>query len=492
MSKQGIRRREFIRGAGLAGLSAPLLARERVERSALAPRPLGRDAPSVRPVVISSPNGARPPGGRAAPGSISCVQRAMEILKGGGDTLDAVVAGVNIVEDDPTDWGVGYGGLPNDEGDVELDACVMHGPTRRAGAVASLRHIKNPSKVARLVMERTDHILLVGEGALRFALKHGFKKEELLTEEVRKVWLKWREELSPSDDWGPSPHHPARASRQPVSQSRLSAEEIAFNERVREVLRHRPTGTINCLAVDAQGDISGVTTTSGLAFKVPGRVGDSPLIGCGLYVDNAVGAAGATGRGEECIYINGSHTVVENMRRGMSPTEAALDAVKRVAARYGDNVAELRAIGIQFYAVNKRGEYGAASLWKGSQFAVHDGKEARLLDSAYLLDRTARKPIQDRDPKITQMLRSVLLGVLEGKADPARFAPPLRAELFPDKIEQGRKDLTALGPLRSFQLVERDPVRRAYSYRAVFGQTPMIFDFVLTEEGQIAELNSER
>ena len=168
---------------------------------------------------------------------------------------------------------------------------------------------------------------------------------------------------------------------------KLSPEEVALNKRIEEILRDRPTGTINCLAVDANGDISGVTTTSGLAWKIPGRVGDSPLIGCGLYVDNEVGAAGSTGRGEECIYINGAHTVVENMRRGMSPTDAAMDAVKRVSARYGDNKEELDSIGITFYAVNKKGEYGAAALWNGTKFAVHDGKGAKLVECAYLYSK---------------------------------------------------------------------------------------------------------
>jgi N4-(beta-N-acetylglucosaminyl)-L-asparaginase len=377
MSEQSLKRRDFIKGTALAGLSAPLIGREAFGASIQPP------SQQARPVVVSSANGARQP----SQGGPDCVTRAMEILKAGGDTLDAVVAGVNIVEDDPKDTSVGYGGLPNEEGDVELDASVMHGPTRRAGAVASLRYIKNPSQVAKLVLERTDHILLVGEGALRFALKHGFKKEELLTEDSRKAWLRWREELNPNDNWGPSPHRPARAPGGQVSRARLTPEEIAFNQWVEEVVHHPPTGTINCLAVDAKGDISGVTTTSGLAWKIPGRVGDSPLIGCGLYVDNEVGAAGSTGRGEECIFINGAHTVVENMRRGMSPTEAALDAVKRVAARYGNNQTELRTISINFYAVNKRGEYGAATLWKGGRFAVHDGQSAKTLESVYLFER---------------------------------------------------------------------------------------------------------
>ena len=373
-----LKRRDFLKTTAAATVAAPLISTETV--TAFTQR--------SRPVVVSSANEARGPNGDVFRGGIACVSKAMDILRGGGDTLDAVVAGVNIVEDDPRDNSVGYGGLPNEEGDVELDSSVMHGPSRRAGAVASLRYIKNPSRVAKLVLERTDHILLVGEGALRFALKHGFKREDLLTEDSRKIWLKWKEEMSPNDAWGPSPSHPKPNPKTSVSKANLSREEIAFNQWAAEIIERRPTGTINCLAVNAGGDISGVTTTSGLAWKIPGRVGDSPLIGCGLYVDNEVGAAGSTGRGEECIYINGAHTVVENMRRGMSPTDAAMDAIKRVAARYNSNLDELRKIGLNFYAVNKAGEYGGASLWKGGRFAVHDGREARLVDSVYLFERS--------------------------------------------------------------------------------------------------------
>ena len=387
MDKQAIKRRDFIKGTAAAGLGAPLLVQEGFGEVAAASGPPRQANTAARPVVVSSANSRRGPDGKVVQGGINCVTRAMEILKGGGDTLDAVIAGVNLVEDDPGDNSVGYGGLPNEEGDVELDASVMHGPTHRAGAVASLRHIKNPSQVARLVMERTDHILLVGEGALRFALKQGFKKEELLTEESRRAWLRWREELNPRDAWGPSPLRPAGTQKGPVSKARLAREELAFNEWVEEILRDRPTGTINCLAVDAKGDLSGVTTTSGLAWKIPGRVGDSPLIGCGLYVDNEVGAAGSTGRGEECIYINGAHTVVEGLRRGLSPADAALDALHRVAARYGNDQKELAGFDLNFYAVNKRGEYGGASLWKGGRFAVHDGQSARLVDSAFLFEK---------------------------------------------------------------------------------------------------------
>ena len=396
MSHENLKRREFIKKSAAAGLSAPFLAGDSLAETSGQNRlaPIGQ----ALPVIISSANGATVPKRGVEPRGISCLERAMQILKSGGDTLDAVVAGVNIVEDDPDDDSVGYGGLPNEDCEVELDSSVMHGPSRRAGAVANLHYIKNPSRVAKIILERTDHILLVAEGALKFALKQGFKKEDLLTEEARKKWLAWRESVSPKDNWGPSWHKTAPAGNIKTSQVVLTPEEIALNKRIREILRDRPTGTINCLAVDANGDISGVTTTSGLAWKIPGRVGDSPLIGCGVYVDNEVGAAGSTGRGEECIYINGAHTVVENMRRGMTPTDAAMDAVKRVAARYGNNKEELATIGITFYAVNKKGEYGAAALWNGSEdevtkewkpsrFAAHDGRGAKLIECAYLYER---------------------------------------------------------------------------------------------------------
>jgi N4-(beta-N-acetylglucosaminyl)-L-asparaginase len=369
-----------------AGVSAPWLL-SRAEGGEGLPSAIGTQG--TRPLVISSSNINRDPSGEVFEGGKACVTRAMEILQQGGDTLAAVVAGVNIVENDPRDSSVGYGGLPNEECDVELDASVMHGPSRRAGAVASLRHIKNPASVAKLVLERTDHILLVGEGALRFALKHGFQKEDLLTEPARLAWLAWRESLNPQDAWGPSPLRTAGEQEKKVSQASPSREQMALQSWIEDKLRHRPTGTINCLAVNAAGDLSGVTTTSGLAWKIPGRVGDSPIIGSGLYVDNEVGAAGSTGRGEECIYINGSHTIVENMRRGMSPTEAALDAIKRISARYGNNLTELRKFNINFYALNKRGEHGGACLWKGGTYAVHDGGQARILPCLPLYDRSA-------------------------------------------------------------------------------------------------------
>lgn len=371
-------RRDFLKYTTAAGISVPLAMNE----------PIKFSSTSVKPVVISSANINRTPSGEIWNGGLECVTKAMELIKAGADTLEAVVSGVNIVENDPRDSSVGYGGLPNEECDVELDSCCMHGPSRRAGAVASLRHIKNPSRVAKTILERTDHILIVGEGALRFALKHGFKKEELLTEAARLAWLKWREDLNPTDAWGPSPLKTVPAENRVSQNGQVGmTSDVALNEWIEDKLRNRPTGTINCLGINANGEMSGVTTTSGLAWKIPGRVGDSPLIGCGLYVDNEVGAAGSTGRGEECIYINGGHTVVENMRHGMTPTDAAMDAVKRIAARYGNNKDELSKFNIQFYAMNKRGEHGAASLWKGAKYAVHDGNEAKLLDSVWLFQK---------------------------------------------------------------------------------------------------------
>ncbi len=362
-------RRTLMRGGVLAALARPLAAA--AQRAASA-------AGSSQPVAVASSNGLR------------ATQKAMEMISSGADTLDAVIAGVKILEDDPEVNSVGYGGLPNEEGVVELDASVMHGPTRRAGAVALLRSIKNPSQVAKLVMERTDHLLLVGEGALRFARAHGFKEENLLTEKSRIAWLTWKETMSTRDAWGPGLAAPEGAEGK-TSSLQADPEVLAW---AREVALYPPTGTISCLAVNSRGDISGVTTTSGLAWKIPGRVGDSPLIGCGLFVDNEVGAAGSTGRGEECIKINGAHTVVEMMRRGASPREACLEALRRVAANYRNDRKKLEQFDLNFYAVNKRGQHGAAALWNVSstrkrqaQYAVNDGGASRLVESAYLLGR---------------------------------------------------------------------------------------------------------
>lgn len=313
------------------------------------------------PVVISSANGLR------------AVEKAAAMIAAGADTLDAVIAGVNIVEEDPADNSVGYGGLPNEDGVVELDSSVMHGPTCRAGSVAALRGIKTPSKVAQLVMTRTDHVLIVGEGALRFAKAHGFKEEDLLTEESRKAWLKWKEEHSTDDDWIP-PEVPDPNQRG----DRTTSYPFTY-------------GTINCLAVNSAGDISGVTTTSGLSYKIPGRVGDSPIIGAGLFVDNEVGAAGSTGRGEANLKTCASHTVVEAMRRGMAPVDACKHACERIVKtttekrlRHSDGRPNFD---VKFYALAKDGRFGSASIWSGAKFAVYANGKARIEESAFLFQR---------------------------------------------------------------------------------------------------------
>jgi N4-(beta-N-acetylglucosaminyl)-L-asparaginase len=297
----------------------------------------------------------------------------MKMIREGADPLDAVVSGVNLVEEDPTDHSVGYGGLPNESGVVQLDASVMHGPTNRGGAVAALRGIKTPSSVAKLVMERTDHVLLVDEGALRFAKAHGFKEEELLTDKARKIWLYWKESLSNRDDW-------------------LPPKDTELDEEVRKYFRI--DGTINCNAVDAHGNIGGVTTTSGLAFKIPGRVGDSPILGAGLYVDNEVGACGSTGRGEANLLNCASFLVVENMRNGMSPEEAGLAALKRVAEKTEPRHLDDKGrptFGLSFYVINKRGDYAGVSMWSGAKYVVHDGTQNQKKESAYLYKKDSQK-----------------------------------------------------------------------------------------------------
>ena len=326
-------------------------------------------APGRRPLMIASANG------------VKALETGMALLRKGGPTarLDAIVETVAIVEADPNDDSVGYGGLPNADGEVELDCSIMDGPTYGAGAVAALKFIKHPSRVARLVMERTGRVLIVGEGALRFAVAHGFKKEDLLTEASREKWLRWREQMSDIDDWGPPKRGivPAYDPPPPKPQASLDAD---LDPRTWPEKRW---GTINCLALDQAGDLSGITTTSGLAFKIPGRVGDSPLVGCGLYVDNAVGAAGSTGVGEECIKIVGAHTVVEYMRQGLHPREAATAAVKRVMSKHGPNITW----NLNFYAMNKAGQHGGAAIQRGSTYAVHDADGARLVESSWVLER---------------------------------------------------------------------------------------------------------
>lgn len=304
----------------------------------------------AKPIALASDNGLR------------AARRAAELVLAGSDPLDAAIEGVKIQELDPADTSVGYGGLPNAEGTVQLDASCMHGPTKRAGAVGCLEGIKTPSEIAKLVLKYTNHVLLVGEGAKRFALSYGYKEEDLLTPASREAWLKWRANRSPGDDF----------------------LDVPDDER----MAVRPTGTINLDIVTPTGDLASVTTTSGLAWKIPGRVGDSAVHGAGQYCDNDVGAAGSTGLGEVNIKVCGGFLVVELMRRGMKPTDACLEALKRAVAaseprRLGDGGRPK--YGLQYYAVNKRGEYGAASLTP-SRYAVFDGSDAKLVDAAALFE----------------------------------------------------------------------------------------------------------
>ena len=284
------------------------------------------------------------------------VRQAWNILDGGGTALDAVERGANIIELDPDDTGVGYGGLPNENGVIQLDASIMDGKTYNAGAVAALENIKTPASVARLVMERTDHIILVGIGALEFARSFGFKEEDLHTERSRAAWLRWREEHSDRDDWGAPDHLRNLHGSGPDGRGASSGsggrddEPLPFHY-----------GTVNVLAVDSNGDISGITTTSGLSWKVNGRIGDSPIIGAGLYVDNDIGAAGATGRGEDVIKSCASFYIVMRMGQGRTPQEACEDACELIVDKYR-NVNPSFFPSEKFIAINKDGEYGAASM----------------------------------------------------------------------------------------------------------------------------------
>jgi N4-(beta-N-acetylglucosaminyl)-L-asparaginase len=386
-------RRDFIRTAG-AGVGAAALG------SVPLTRPL-RGAPfvqtgNVEPVAVASANG------------LHTVRHALETLQGGGDTLEAVIEGVNIVELDPEDMSVGYGGLPNEHGVVQLDSSVMHGPSRGAGAVAALEGVKTPSRVAVAVMRYTDHVLLVGEGAKRFARQMGFQiHDTLLTPAARARWLRWKSGLSDRDDWL-TPEQTGLDESEFLRDlmTRESGHEGEHHEHhhggtgaaggLEEGMLEshdgvRPWGTINCDAVDRDGNVSGVTTTSGLAWKIPGRVGDSPIVGAGLYVDNDVGAAGSTGRGEAVIKTVGSHTVVEGMRQGLSPTDAALEALRRIV-RWTEAQPRLRredgrpAFNVNYYVVNRRGEYGAAAIWP-SRFAVATRDTVEIRDSAHLYER---------------------------------------------------------------------------------------------------------
>jgi len=328
----------------------------------------------VRTIPAKTSSSGSPPVAVASKNGIEAVRRAVERMEAGVAPVEAAVQGVSVVEADPDDYTVGYGGLPNSEGVVQLDACCMDGPTMRAGAVAALEGYMHPAQVAYEIMRRTTRVLLVGEGAARFAKSLGFPDEDLLTDRARKIWLYWKGQMSGIDDWMTPPD---------------LLEDPDVQRYIEKNGPIRPTGTINLCAVDGNRDLGGTTTTSGLFFKIPGRVGDSPLIGAGLFVDNEVGAAGSTGRGESVIQMCGAHTIVELMRSGQSPRDACLGALDRLV--HATRVPYLLdgegrpKFDVKFYAVNKAGEAAGAAIWAGGEYAFcRGGEEARLMECASL------------------------------------------------------------------------------------------------------------
>ena len=293
------------------------------------------------------------------------ITAGFEILAAGGSALDAVEKATNMIEVDPGDRSVGYGGMPNEAGVVQLDASVMNGGTYNAGAVAALENIRNPSSVARQVMERTDHVMLVGRGALEFAKSMGFPEEDLLTEGAREAWARWREDHSDQDHWGPPEH--LRGREEGGEPDQAMAEAMAVH------------GTVNVLAVDSAGNVAGITSTSGYAKKIPGRIGDSPIIGAGLYVDNEVGAAGAVGRGEDVIKACSSYHIVMRMREGRTPEEACMDALRMIEERYRKVNPDYYP-GEHFVAMSRTGEVGCASMSGGARMSVMDADGIRMVD----------------------------------------------------------------------------------------------------------------
>ena len=384
-------RREFLEAGALAaaGLVLPRRAdaapfirvTERAESIPAA-------ASAGRPAVIASSNGMRG------------VKVAYDMIAGGADPLDAAIAGVNIQELDPDDMSVGLGGLPNAEGVVQLDASVMHGPTKRAGAVAALEDIATPSLVAKAVMDYTDHLMLVGAGARKFAIEMGFTPQNLLTERSRQYFLRWRANLNPDDNWldHKGDVEIAKPTQPPKRTSRLPAfrqDDEGRDSHVFFDARGIPHtyGTINMNALTASGDIGSVTTTSGLSWKIPGRIGDSPIVGAGQYCDNEVGAAGSTGRGEANIKVCGAFLAVELMRNGMSPEAALMKVMERVIAMTEKRLLDERGrpyFDLSYYAINKKGEFAGATSYEGGSFAVCDAQGVRRMPSAFLFKRDER------------------------------------------------------------------------------------------------------
>jgi len=395
-SDAAMNRRDFVRAAAGAGLVAATPIPPGGDSMPIAAPAVRRGA--VRPLVIADASGIEFKNG----GPECAVERAYRLITEGKDVLDALIAGVNIPELDPEETGIGYGALPNADGVVQLDASCMHGPRRRAGGVAAIEGVRTPSLVAQAVMDQTDHHLLAGKGAQEFARALGFTIEaDLNTERSRKLWLEWRRRMDP-DHWldpakrgtrDKDKHEKDPGESQAAALPRRDFGRKAIDagwSMVKDGLIPEGTfwGTINCNGINAKGDICGVTTTSGLAWKIPGRVGDSPILGAGLYVDNDVGAAGSTGRGEANLYNLSSYLIVESMRRGMHPKDAGMEALKRIRANTIEtrllNARGLPNFNIRFFILDKKGQHAGVAMYGSGEktFALctDKGAEAPTLD----------------------------------------------------------------------------------------------------------------
>jgi N4-(beta-N-acetylglucosaminyl)-L-asparaginase len=369
MSK--INRRQFVQaGAAVAAAAGSPAVVFGQAPTVLAPR-------SAKPLVVCSANGHNFRNG----GTQTCVEKAFALIVSGADVLDAVIAGVNINELDPAEMSVGYGAFPNAEGVLQLDASCMHGPKKRAGSVAGIEGVKTPSLVAKAVADRTDHHLLVAQGAQDFARKLGFEiLPDLNTEASRKAWFEWKRKTDPL--------HYLKPEDRAIEVKKISLEIM----RKYGVGPEHYYGTINCNGLGPKGEICGVTTTSGMAWKIPGRVGDSPILGAGLYVDGEVGAAGSTGRGEANLFSLASFFIVENMRRGMHPKDAGIEALKRVAANTIEkrllNSRGLPNFGMDYYMLNAKGEHAGAGLYP-SRYAICTENGPQIVTSASLFEGRA-------------------------------------------------------------------------------------------------------
>jgi N4-(beta-N-acetylglucosaminyl)-L-asparaginase len=421
-------RREFLSLSALTAAGVGLTSTTIPDASAQTADAVKQMKPPAKPVIVTRVTGD------------NSIQEAYQMLLDGQDTLDCVHHVCIGRENDPKDHSVGLGGLPNEEGVVELDSCCMHGPTRRAGSVGGIRNIKNVCLVARKVYEHTGHVMLAATGAERFAVDLGFPRENLLTEDARRIWMLWKENNSQMDWWGPSmtepgwkdpyadrpapkpsmdlhglssvnpsaipvipgpvPRHPTpewaatiRFRTQKLAQ--MAADlGIAPEDRISaaEQVLWPTTGTIHVSTVNPKGEISGATTTSGLAWKLPGRIGDSPVLGAGCYTDQDVGSAGATGSGEENIKVAGGHTIVELMRQGHTPQEAGLETLRRIVRNYNSDMTKVRLLDMEYYIVRKDGAYAGVSLWSTSPtgrprvFTVMDANGYRVEKCAFLLE----------------------------------------------------------------------------------------------------------